>query len=486
MQLELQTERFPASGLAELERELSRVPFRGESLAAATTGFLNTYRAFRGNHTISKAVTGGGASLLMLVLGPVITIVSRGSRIRLYQKASELTGRVLFVSMSAKTHYQDMLAAVVSEFSSPNVVGMGTQEVERQSVFSPGEYFQKKEIGVVCRFSDSMEVAAITRAWFVVLSRFRVRYRLSWYFVVRSLVCLIRAALRMISYREFLVHLQPVCVVSDFDRYLGNLPVVAAANSLGILTITLQHGTINRTGWETLPSRFFLSWGESSKSRLVKWHGVDSDKVLVCGNLLIADSMQRSRNVRADLRGPDDEKLVVGFAPQPYSMDIRKTWFLRFIEAVDRLPLRVLIKPHPAEDITLYEDHAKAAGTIEILKRSMPISRFFEQCDVIVAIGSSSVAMEAVDAGIPVVLLVVADSASSAASEWAAADAVLLAHTSKELRAALRRLESDTDYYAARAVAGQKYLRKEYAATGKDAARRTHSAIVGLVETSAR
>ena len=146
----------------------------------------------------------------------------------------------------------------------------------------------------------------------------------------------------------------------------------------------------------------------------------------------------------------------------------------------------MLIKPHPAEDITLYEDHAKAAGTIEILKRSMPISRFFEQCDVIVAIGSSSVAMEAVDAGLPVVLLVVADSASSAASEWAAADAVLLAHTSKELRAALRRLESDTDYYAARAVAGQKYLRKEYAATGKDAARRTHSAIVGLVETSAR
>ena len=85
----MQCEWFPASGLADLEKKLSGLPFRGESLAAATTGFLNPYRAFRGKHTLSKVIVEGGTSLLLLVLGPIITILNRGPRIRLNYKASQ-------------------------------------------------------------------------------------------------------------------------------------------------------------------------------------------------------------------------------------------------------------------------------------------------------------------------------------------------------------------------------------------------------------
>ena len=483
---DLQSERFPVSGLADLEQELSHFPFKGQSFAAAITSFLNPYRVFRGNQSLPRLFVDGGTLALRLGLGPIITILNQGARRQLNRSAAQLTGKVLYVCMSEKTHYQKMLTTLRPEFLEEEIVGLGLQDSSRQAVFPKGKYFQKKKVGNICRFADQVELLKVAKDWFVVLTKFRRQYGLSWYFVLRSLTYLHSAALRTLAYQEFLTYLSPRCVVCDFDRYLGNLSVVAAANNLGILTITLQHGTVNRTGWETLPSQYFLSWGENSKSRLVDWHGIDEDRVLVCGNLLIGDQGSTETTEQQSPRTSTSETLTVGFAPQPYSMDIRKTWFSRFIEAVTPLSVRVLIKPHPAEDIDLYDSYAKSFDNIELLKRSMPVFEFFDRCDVVVAIGSSSVALEAVSAKKPVVLLVVADSASSAASEWAAADAVLLARTSDELAAVLRKLQSDPAFYAARASAGQEYLRKEYAFVGKEAARRTRYAIDRLVEANAK
>ena len=206
---DLQSERFPVAGLADLERELSYFPFKGQSFAAAITSFLNPYRVFRGDQSLSRLIVDSGMQILRFGLGPIITILNRGARKQLNRSAADLAGKVLYVSMSEKTHYQKMLTTLCPEFRADEIVGLGLQDASRQSVFASGQYFEKKKIGNVCRFTDQVELLKVAKDWFVVLTRFRRQYGLSWYFVLRSLTYLHLAALRTLAYQEFLTYLNP-------------------------------------------------------------------------------------------------------------------------------------------------------------------------------------------------------------------------------------------------------------------------------------
>ncbi len=468
-------ERFSVGDRRRFERAIGDARFFGVPLSSALESFLNHYRVHRGAAKARDRVRSFSKTLVRTVAAPLPLHVHRRRWASVLEFAATNEGAILLAVMSSKPHYSTLASSMLSVMHERTAV-CGPLSAEQQCLVSAPRYLAKRTVPMTMAVDQMRQLGRIIPQWTRTIETFRAEHRLGHEFTVGCHDALIGAAVRMCAYRRIFERMTPSCVVSDYDRYIGNVPLVAAARSLSIPTVTLQHGAINDTGWGEVPSDLILSWGERSKQRLEAWQRVPASKVRVCGNPIRSDaSAQRaSRPPRSPRR--------LGLATNPLPKHERHAYFRAFGEGVGATTGTELLKPHPAEAGPVCEEGA-LGGRVHIRGGTSAIDDFLDDIDVLVCF-ASSVAIEALQLGRPAIIFVPQGEVPRLAVDWIESGAVLLASSANELADHLASLDDET-FYRARVEQGLAFVASEYAAVGTAAAENIRDTIVELIEQRA-
>jgi surface carbohydrate biosynthesis protein (TIGR04326 family) len=194
------------------------------------------------------------------------------------------------------------------------------------------------------------------------------------------------------------------------EMYALGMPVIAAARSLGITTIGIQHGTIfpmhliytlpaGQTAGAPLPD-MFAAYGDYAKEILADRGAFPGDRIVVTGGPRL-DNLINSPADRDAARGrlqlPADKRIVL-FATQIYP------WFKTAAQALfEQLGARddcvVCVKTHPLDkSMDAYRELAVGAKTENVVFFADRFDDLLAACDVLVS-GSSTATLEAIMLG---------------------------------------------------------------------------------------
>jgi hypothetical protein len=285
------------------------------------------------------------------------------------------------------------------------------------------------------------------------------------------------ASQRVLGCLEFLEAHRPSVILTEYDRNRLWSCLVLAARKLGIPSLTLVHGVIERDafGFSPVLADQILCWGELDRAKLVE-AGEAPSKVLVAGcPRLSRDLPSPSLEGRRRL-GIENDGAVALLATSPES--IRFELAEAFCKAIEQLQgVSGIVRLHPSEDLAAYQTMIARHPTVSFVDNgSASVDDALAATDVVV-VRASGFGSDALVKRKPVVVL-------SPDQEPTGHDLDLIelagcphAHDADELAAVLGRMVQDPAFRAEHERAAERFVTRFCAAFGDESADITLAAV---------
>ncbi|MFC2171127.1 glycosyltransferase [Acidobacteriota bacterium] len=319
-----------------------------------------------------------------------------------------------------------------------------------------------------------IEVISLTktfRHWYHLIRRFTRSHELPIAFLIEASYTMLTGARLFTGYHRLLLRLRPVAVVVEYDRNAATVPLILAANSLKIPTLTFQHGMINHPyGYTPLVANTIMVWGRQSRDLLIRF-GVPDRRIRIVGCPAVDYSQKVNEGgVRVKMPRVNGTFKII-LATSPISISSRLEMVRVFCEGLfKRTDLTLSIKLHPSESIDNYRK--------EVAK--YPQVRFFEAKQVtkeealatahVVVCHNTGLGLEAMAYGKPVVILDVVKEPIVGAGDWVKYAKCPAPKNAEELRAAVLRILFNQEYRRQLHNAAANFITSVYRYTGQIAA----------------
>ncbi len=178
------------------------------------------------------------------------------------------------------------------------------------------------------------------------------------------------ASQRVLGCLEFLEAHRPAAILTEYDRNNLWSCLVLAARKLGIPSLTLVHGVIERDAFGFAPvlADHILCWGELDRAKLVG-AGEPPSRVAVAGcprlsRDLPSPSLEGRRRLGIDHDGP---VAILATSPERYRLALAEA----FCAAIEQLPgMSGVVRLHPSEDLTSYAAIIAGHPTVSFVENS--------------------------------------------------------------------------------------------------------------------
>ena len=187
---------------------------------------------------------------------------------------------------------------------------------------------------------------------------------------------LLGASQRFLGCLGFLEAHRPSVILTEYDRNRRWSCLVLAARKLGIPSVTLVHGVIERDafGFSPVLADYILCWGELDRATLVG-AGEAPSRVAVAGcprlsRDLPSPSLEGRRRLGIDQDGP---VAMLATSPQSVRLELAEA----FCRAIEQLPgISGVVRLHPSESLASYQTIIARHPTVSFVEnRATSIGR---------------------------------------------------------------------------------------------------------------
>ena len=290
------------------------------------------------------------------------------------------------------------------------------------------------------------------------------------------------ASQRVLGCLRFLEAHRPSVILTEYDRNALWSCLVLAARKLGIPSLTLVHGVIERDafGFSPVLADHILCWGELDRAKLLD-AGEASSKVLVAGcPRLSRDLPSPSLEVRRRL-GVDHSRPVVMLATS--SDSTRFELAEAFCTAMEQLPgASGVVRLHPSDNLTSYQTMIARHPTVSFVENGrVSVDEALATTDFVV-VRASGFGSDALVKRKPVVVLSPDQQPTGHDLDLIELAGCPHAHDAAELAAVLGRLTRDPAFRAEREVAAERFVAQFCAAFGSESADITAAAVRAMAD----
>lgn len=247
-------------------------------------------------------------------------------------------------------------------------------------------------------------------------------------------------------------------IVSDFDRYPTNIPLILAANQLKTPTATIVHGaTTPLTNYIPVIANKLLIWGDYHKELFINSNHCSSD-IHIIGNPKI-------KKIRT---GKDKPITAIGFCTTKMPLNDKDKLLNLFLDGTKEYDLRI-IKIHPLENTESYSNIIKEYSNIQILDANSNPEYFLDSIDVLCT-RRSQLGSDALSFNIPIIVIdnIFDDDLQNGLILNEKANCPII-NDSIALSKELDRLKTDAAYYTLRLTDQSNFYNQLYKYVGNEA-----------------
>ncbi len=290
------------------------------------------------------------------------------------------------------------------------------------------------------------------------------------------------ASQRVLGCLGFLEAHRPSVILTEYDRNHLWSCLVLAARKLGIPSLTLVHGVIERDafGFSPVLADHILCWGELDRAKLLD-AGEASSRVTVAGcprlsRDLPSPSPEGRRRLGVDHDGP---VAMLATAPESIRFELAEA----FCRAIEQLPgMSGVVRLHPSEDLASYQTMIARHPTVSFVEnRRASVDEALAAADIVV-VRASGFGSDALVKRKPVVVLSPDQKPTGHDLDLIELAGCPHAHDSDELAAVLGRMARDPAFRAEREIAAERFVTQFCAAFGNESADITAAAVRAVAD----
>ena len=285
------------------------------------------------------------------------------------------------------------------------------------------------------------------------------------------------ASQRVFGCLRFLEAHRPSAILTEYDRNRLWSCLVLAARTLGIPSLTMVHGVIERDafGFSPVLADHILCWGELDRATLVEAGEAPSTVIVAGCPRLRRDLPDASLGVRRRLGVERDGPVaLLATSPERFRFDLAEA----FSTAIEQLPgTSGVVRLHPSEDLASYHALIARHPTVSFVDNATASTdEALAACDVVV-VRASGFGSDALVKRTPVVVLSPEQQPTGHDLDLIELAGCPHAHDARELAAVLGRLTQDPSFRAERAAAAERFVTQFCAAFGDESAEITAAAV---------
>ena len=248
---------------------------------------------------------------------------------------------------------------------------------------------------------------------------------------------------RLLQSRALLSQQKPAVVLSDYDRHDFAVPMVLAARTLDIATVTLMHGTVGPS-YVPLQAQWAVCWGQRQATAL-KEAGTDAARLIIGGCPRVGDEVIELRDMQHDDDPGHSRPLNVVLGTTPVGTRAEQlsiaSMFCEALEGMDQIIGTVRV--HPSEEIADYGHLGLQFPSIRFEdSKKVSLRDSIAGCDVVVS-HASGYGDDGILNGRPCVRLLMSPDDDVMLSELGLGRGQWEVRTSGELREILNRYSTD-------------------------------------------
>lgn len=285
------------------------------------------------------------------------------------------------------------------------------------------------------------------------------------------------ASQQVLGFLRFLDAHRPSVILTEYDRNRLWACLVLAARKVGIPSLTMVHGVIERDafGFSPVLADRILCWGSLDRATLID-AGEPPSKLLVAGCPRLTRDLPRPSPEGRHRLGIDRDGPVAMLATS-----FEHTRFAvveAFSTAVERLPaMSGFVRLHPSEDLADYEALIARHPTISFVENGRASMDDALAVTDVVVVRRSGTGSDALVKRKPVVVLSPDQVPTGHDLDLIELAGCPHAHDAEELTAVLQRLTQDPAARAEQALAAERFVAQFCAAFGDESADITAAAV---------
>jgi hypothetical protein len=276
----------------------------------------------------------------------------------------------------------------------------------------------------------------------------------------------------------------PSAILTEYDRNHLWSSLVLAARKVGVPSLTMVHGVIERDafGFSPVLADHILCWGELDRAKLIDAGEAPSTVIVAGCPRLNRDLPSPSHEVRRRL-GIDHDRPVAMLATSPESS--RFAVAEAFCAAIEQLPgMSGVVRLHPSEDLAAYQATIARHPTVSFLDNGSASSDDALAATDVVVVRASGFGSDALVKRKPVVVLSPDQKPTGHDLDLIELAGCPHAHDADELAAVLVRMAEDEAYRAEREKAAEQFVTRFCAAFGNESADMTAAAVRAVADRS--
>jgi hypothetical protein len=297
--------------------------------------------------------------------------------------------------------------------------------------------------------------------------------------VQRLGLCLLENSQLAVGSAALIQRCRPAAVVTDYDRARLSSCLVLAARSLGIPTVTLQHGVMDNdaVGYVPVIAQRMYCWGELHR-RIMTAAGQDAARLAIGGcPRLTRESAAEPERVRNELNiDPSHRVVMLGTSPvAPPQRSLLAAWFCGAVSQLDGVS--GIVRLHPSENVDFYADIARKHPRIAFLDNMrFTLDESLAAADVVV-VQSSGLGSDALVKRRLAIVVELPDAPVGHGKDLIEQAGCPRAAGAAELAGSLRGLLFDEQVRRRHFAAAERYVEDFCAFFGRDSARRIAAAV---------
>ena len=391
-------------------------------------------------------------------------------------------GKILCTWIADKKHLTNLVLPVVRCLGPQIVLVLGSTKEMGQYVPEGASFLAKEEIPRVPLHQWYRCYLKVVSKWHRVLTAFLKKCDIPARVLPRIHRNLFLGAGDLASYLVFLKYLRPRVVLTEFDRNAFTTPLILAANSLGIPTLTMVHGIINCCyGFTPLVAERVLVWGRKWKKTLISY-GVAPERIHVVGYPVLSGLPAEGRSRALAKAGLPQDKPVVLLATAPFNPASRSLLAEKFCEAFQsNTDLSPVVRLHPSEKLEFYSAISKRFPRILFLEnRAWSLEESLAAADVVVCY-NSGYGFDALVNRKPVVIFDVIPEPLMGSAALVDEAGCPVARGPGELSVLVSRILGDSEFLKAMMARAARNVADIYNTFGEEAAKRTAQCVLDAV-----
>ncbi len=377
--------------------------------------------------------------------------------------------RLLFTWMRDTPRMTDLVLPVIEELGGPACAVVGSQESMRARLPAGCDFYFENELGPERWKSWASELSRTAPRWARALRRLISAERLPVSITPVLVTALVQQSRQVVTFLGALEILRPRAVITEFDRGSFASPLVLAAKSLGIPTLTMVHGAVSLRGLTPLVADRALCWGEDQVRAFIR-AGTVPERLVVTGCHRTGHGEPPDiGDVRRRLGlAPDREVVVLATMSGPPLVD-RLRYARAFCQAMARRPdVAAVLRVHPVERPDDYTALVREYPSVQVVDdRRVTTIETLAVASLLVC-GESTIALDAVLQGCPVALLEI-DGTLLDGSRLAMGGEGPVVHSAAELAGVLDRFFGDGSVRTELVDMARRHAPRICAAVGREA-----------------